>query len=70
MDDRKQAVVLKLLEHSRKALTQLWCPTSGWEFFLILFTPTLSMHALLNLKDYTALQLAIYAVGAYLWVIA
>ena len=28
------------------------------------------MHALLNLKDYTPLQLAIYAVGAYLWVIA
>jgi len=28
------------------------------------------MHALLNLRDYTALQLAIYAVGAYLWVIA
>jgi hypothetical protein len=28
------------------------------------------MHALVNLKDYTALQLAIYAVGACLWVIA
>jgi hypothetical protein len=28
------------------------------------------MHSLVNLNDYTALELLIYAVGAYLWVIA